>query len=281
MKLGAHISARAPFSEAVSRAKEIGCECMQIFVNPPQRWYPFPIPEEEIEKFVELNNPPDGGEKINPIIIHGIYLVNLASDNPFYYEASIKSLTDDMQKAEKIGALGTNFHVGSTKGKEFSEVLPKITDAIKKILDNSPQEPFLILENSAGAGNIIGDTIEELAAIIKKSDSSRLRVLIDTAHAFASGYDLRDKEGLEKFIDQFSKKIGLEKLIGFHFNDSKSALNSKRDRHADIGKGELGTKIFERILNRLELSNLFAILETPQDEINWPEQIKMLKKMRE
>ncbi|MCL5410431.1 MAG: TIM barrel protein, partial [Patescibacteria group bacterium] len=153
MKIGAHVSTRMPFSEAVNRANEIGCECMQIFANPPQRWNPVPIADSEIKKFVELNNKYD----IKPVIIHGIYLLNLASENPFYYEASIKSLIDDMQKAEKLGAVGVNFHVGSTKGNEFSSVLKKIVEAINKILENSPEGPYLILENSAGAGNIIGD----------------------------------------------------------------------------------------------------------------------------
>lgn len=280
MKIGAHVSTAKPFSEAVNRANEIGCECMQIFANPPQRWNPIPISDDEIGKFVELNNPPAGGVRINPVIIHGIYLLNLASDNPFFYEASIKSLIDDMQKADKLGALGVNFHVGSTKGKDFADVLPKVKSAILKILENSPNKPYLILENSAGAGNIIGDTIEELSAIIKEVKSDRIKVLIDTAHAFASGYDLRDEKGLEEFLSKFEKEIGLEKLVGFHFNDSKSTLNSNRDRHADIGHGEIGMKIFETIINHSKLKNLFGILETPQENENWTEQIKKLKSMR-
>ncbi len=276
MKIGAHVSTAKPFSEAVNRANEIGCECMQIFANPPQRWNPIPIPSEEIDKFVELNKKYD----INPVIIHGIYLINLASDDPFYYEQSIRSLTDDMQKADKLGALGVNFHVGSTKGKDFSEVLPKVKEAILKILDESPKKPYLILENSAGAGNIIGDTIEELALIINEVKSDRIKVLIDTAHAFASGYNLRDEKGLGELLLKFEKEIGLKRLVGFHFNDSKSALNSNRDRHADIGHGEIGAKVFETVINHTELKNLFGILETPQDNESWTEQIKKLKSMR-
>jgi apurinic endonuclease APN1 len=276
MKIGAHVSTRKPFSDAVTRANEIGCECMQIFANPPQRWNPVLIADSEIEKFVELNNK----YNIKPVIIHGIYLVNLASENPYYYEASIKSLIDDMQKAEKIGAMGVNFHVGSTKGNEFASVLKKIVEAINEILKNSPEGPYLILENSAGAGNIIGDTLEELAQIIKAVNSSRIKVLIDTAHAFASGYDLRTEKDLDIFIEKFEKEIGLDRLIGFHFNDSKTAINSKRDRHADIGHGEIGKEVFGVILNHPKLEDLFGILETPQDELGWPKQIELLKSMR-
>ncbi len=276
MKIGAHVSTRKPFSEAVSRANEIGCECMQIFANPPQRWNPIPIDGSEIDKFVELNNK----YNIKPVIIHSIYLLNLASENPFFYEASIKSLINDMEKAGKLGALGVNFHVGSTRGTEFSKALVKVKEAINKILENSPEGPYLILENSAGAGNVIGDTLEELAEIIKAVDSPRIKVLIDTAHAFGSGYDLRSKNDLEDFIEKFDKEIGLDRLIGFHFNDSKAALDSKRDRHADIGFGEIGKDVFSEILNNPKLKDTFAILETPQDEMDWPEQIKLLKSMR-
>lgn len=282
MKIGAHVSSAKPFSEAVNRANEIGCECMQIFVNPPQRWNPIEIPKDEIDKFVEYNNPPAGGSKIDPILIHGIYLLNLASDNPFFYEQSIKSLIDDMTKAAKIGAIGVNFHIGSTKGLELREVMKKVESAIKRILDGSPEGPYLVLENSAGAGNIIGDTLEELAQIIKAVNSPRLKVLIDTAHAFESGYDWRPEDGVEKFAAKFDQEIGLERLVGFHLNDSKTDLNSKRDRHEDIGCGLIGQdkEVFARILNHSKFKNLFGIIETPGTGAAYEDQIKFLKSMR-
>lgn len=276
MKIGAHVSSAKPFSDSVLRAKEIGCECMQIFANPPQRWNPMPILDSEISKFVESNKKYD----INPIIIHGIYLVNLASNNSFFYEQSIKSLVDDMQKAAKLSALGVNFHIGSTKGAEMKSVMHKVEAAIKKILELSPKGPYLIIENSAGAGNIIGDTIEEIAEIINAVKSDRVKVLIDTAHAFESGYDLKNESGIEKFISSFEKEIGLEKLVGFHLNDSATALNSNRDRHADIGKGGIGLDAFKIIINHPKLKNLFGILETPENQMGWSEQIKLLKSMR-
>lgn len=273
MLFGAHVSTARPFSDSIKRAEEIGCECMQIFANPPQRWNPVPIPESEIERFLELNRK----AKIDPIIIHSIYLVNFASENPFFYEASIKSLIDDMKKAKALGALGVNTHLGSTKGKEFSEVKEKVVSAIKEILTATDDSVSFIIENSAGAGNIIGDTIEEIAEIITNLESKRVKVLIDTAHVFESGYDLRTPESIEAFIEKFDKLIGLDKLVGFHFNDSISALNSKRDRHADIGEGELGLDLFHRLVTHPKLQNKFAILETPQDKISWEKQLKILK----
>ena len=184
-----------------------------------------------------------------------------------------------MQKAKKLGILGVNFHVGSTKGAEMHTVVEKVESAIKKILELSPEKPFLIIENSAGAGNIIGDTIEEIGEIIDAVGSDRLRVLIDTAHAFESGYDLKSKAGLEDFIEKFDKSIGLDKLVGFHLNDSKTDFNSKRDRHADIGKGFLGLETFKNIINHPKLKDKFGILETPQDEVDWKDQLKILRGM--
>ena len=275
MKLGAHISTAKPFSDAVTRAADLGCECMQIFANPPQRWNPVTIPDVEIERFKKLNTE----AKIGPIIIHSIYLINLASENPFFYESSIKSLIDDMKKAHAIGALGVNSHMGSTKGREFDEVLVKITLAIKKILMATEGGPDFIIENSAGAGNIIGDTIEEIVKIIQSVNSSRAKVLIDTAHAFESGYDLKSENGLKKFITEFDKEIGLDKLVGFHLNDSKTVLDSKRDRHADIGQGEIGLEAFRRLVNHPKLKDKFGILETPQDTLSWKAQLEILRSL--
>lgn len=258
MKFGAHVSTGTPFSDAVKRAKDIGCETMQIFANLPQRWNPLPIPEKELVKFVTENKK----AKIEPVIIHSIYLINLASSNPFFYEASIKSIIDDMYKAEKLGALGVNFHVGSTKGKKFSEVIGKIALAIKTILSAAPG-PELILENSAGAGNIIGDKFEELAAIIDEVKSPRVKVTFDTAHGFASGYNVATEKGLEETLKEFDKKIGLKKLICLHLNDCATPLFSARDRHADIGDGYIGIEGFRRIVNHPKLHGLPGIIETP------------------
>lgn len=259
MKFGCHISSRDPFSESVIRAKLAGCEAMQIFANPPQRWNPISIPDSEIKNFNKLN----AKANINPVVIHGIYLINLASDNPFFYQASIKSLIDDMKKAKEIGALGVNFHVGSTKGKKLEEVLTKVVLAIKDILAAVPEGPYLIIENSAGAGSVIGDEFKEIGAIINAVKSDRLKVTLDTAHSFESGYDISTATGIDQTIDEFDKEIGLEKLVCLHLNDSATPLKSAHDRHADIGQGHIGIEGFRRIVNHPHLKDLPGILETP------------------
>ncbi|MFA5157596.1 MAG: deoxyribonuclease IV [Patescibacteria group bacterium] len=276
MKFGAHISTQDPFSDAIGRATSVGCECMQIFVNDPQRWNPKPISEKEIDRFVDLNRKAG----IKPIIIHSIYLINLASANSFFYEASIKSLIDDMKKATSLGALGVNFHVGSTKGKKLSEVIDKIALAIKTVLVAS-EKPFLILENSAGAGDIIGDRFAELAEIMAKVKSDRLKVTLDTAHAFGSGYNLATEDGLEETLKEFDKYIGLEHLVCLHLNDSVAPLFSNRDRHADIGKGFIGKDAFGRIINHPKLKDLPGVIETPNMKQTEEESdIKVLKSLR-
>lgn len=273
MRLGAHISTAKPFSDSITRAEEIGCECMQIFANPPQRWNPVPIPDEEIERYLKLNEE----QKISPVIIHSIYLLNLASENPFFYEQSVVSLIDDMKKSYRLGALGVNTHLGSTKGGEFKDLLPKVAQAIKKVLDQTEERSYFIIENSAGAGNVIGDTIEEIAEIMHTVNSKRVKVLIDTAHAFESGYDLRTAQGREPFIGKIEKLIGLDSLVGFHLNDSKTVLNSHRDRHADIGTGEIGEEPFKFLVDHPKLKDKFGILETPQDKISWKKQLRSLR----
>ncbi|MEI6498547.1 MAG: deoxyribonuclease IV [bacterium] len=277
MKLGAHISTAKPFSDSIIRAQELDCDCMQIFVNPPQRWSPSVIPAEEVAKYLELNK----DVKISPVIIHSIYLVNLASENTFYYEQSIASLIDDMQKATKLGAIGVNTHLGSTKGLPFGQVLPKIVSAINDILAATDEKALFIIENAAGAGNIIGASINEISKIINAINSPRVRVLIDTAHAFESGYNLTNAEGIEDFLTKFDQSIGLDKLIGFHLNDSKTPLNSKRDRHADIGFGHLGAEPFEYLIKHEKLKDKFGILETPQDDISWQDQLAQLRSYEE
>ena len=197
------------------------------------------------------------------MVIHSIYLINLASENPYFYEQSIKSLIDDMKKASMIGALGVNTHLGSTKGRDFKDVLTKIVLAIKDILAASPDGPYFILENSAGAGHIIGSKFSEIGEIIKAVHSDRVKVCLDTAHSFESGYNLKTAEGLESALDEFEKEIGLEKLVCLHLNDSKTPLGSNRDLHADIGRGEIGLETFRRIVNHPKLKHLSGIIETP------------------
>lgn len=259
MKFGAHVSTAGNFSLAIDRAVEGKCQTIQIFANPPQRWNPVVISEKELDLFIAKKNKAG----IDPVVIHSIYLINLASDNPYYYEQSIRSLIDDMKKAQAIGALGVNTHIGSTKGRNLNEVIDKIVLAVKDILATVPNGPYFIIENSAGAGNIIGDKFSEIGKIIRKINSNRVKVTLDTAHAYESGYDLKTNKGLEETLKEFDQEIGLDRLVFLHLNDSKTACSSHRDLHADIGQGELGLEAFRRIVHHAKLKHLSGVIETP------------------
>jgi deoxyribonuclease-4 len=279
MKIGAHVTTAGGLPNAIVKAKEIGAECIQIFPAPPQGWKMPDRSQDEIDKFNK--DKLDAG--ISPVLIHAIYLLNLASQNQGGYHGSIESLTKSMTLAEKIGAVGVNFHTGSGKDKAFEEVLPQISDALRKVLDKSPAGPKLIIENCAGAGNTIGKDFGQIAKILEACDNNdRLAVCLDTQHIFASGYDIRTQQGLDKLIDEFDKIIGLERLVAIHMNDSKTELASNRDRHENIGAGLIGEEGLGNFLKHPKLAEVPIYIETPGFDGKGPDRqnLDILKKIR-
>lgn len=259
MKFGMHVSAAGGIDSAVDNAVNFGCETMQIFVNPPQRWNPIEISKEQIKSFLNKNKK----AKIEPIFIHSIYLINLASHNTFFYNQSIAQLVDCLEKCQKIKAAGVVTHLGSAKVLSRDEAIKKIAAGIDQVLKKTSYGNFII-ENSAGAGNIIGDKFDEIGTIIKLvKNKDRVKVALDTAHAYGSGYDDASKEGLDKMLTEFDEFIGLDKLVLIHGNDTEVELSSCKDRHVNIGQGKIGIEGFRRIINHPKLKHLPFILETP------------------
>lgn len=259
MKFGVHVSIADDFSLAVDRAANLGCETMQIFANPPKLWNPMEIPKAELGKFKQKNEK----EKIKPVFIHSIYLINLASHNTYFYDQSIVQLVDCLEKASKIGAEDVVTHLGSAVKLDRDQALDKAAVGIDQVLEKVSSGDFII-ENSAGAGNIIGDELEEIGTIIKKcKNKSRVKVAFDTAHAYGAGYDVASEKGLEETLEKFDKLIGLDHLVLIHGNDTQVELGSNRDRHANIGEGNIGIEGFARIINHPKLKHLPFILETP------------------
>jgi deoxyribonuclease-4 len=259
MKFGVHVSIADDFSLAVDRAANLGCETMQIFGNPPKLWNPLKISTEELRAFKEKNK----RAQIKPVFIHSIYLINLASHNTYFYNQSIVQLADCLKKAGKIEADGVVTHLGAAIKLDRSQALNKVAAGIDQVLVQNPKGYFII-ENSAGAGNIIGDQFEEIGAIIKRSKyANRIKVALDTAHAYGAGYNVATETGLNQTLAKFDKLIGLDRLILIHGNDTAVELGSNRDRHANIGEGNIGIAGFRRIINHPKLKNLPMILETP------------------
>lgn len=271
IKVGAHVSAAVSLELSFERARDIGAECTQIFISPPQQWAQVDHPEEEIEKYKQTSQ--ESG--IGPNFIHGAYLINLASQNPLTLQKSIDWLIYSQNMADKLGIEGTIFHIGSSGEMDREKAIDQVIKAIQTILQARREKPLrlrsgsktceakLILETSAGAGNTIGDEFFEIGQIIKNIKDTRVKVCLDTQHIYASGYDLKTIAGLDKVIAEFDQEIGLDKLVVIHVNDSKTEKGSRKDRHENLGEGFIGLEGFRHIVNHPAFKDLPFILEVP------------------
>ena len=281
MKLGAHVSTAGGLDKAIDRGVEIGCEAIQIFGSSPQAWAYKPPPTEQTDAFREKAHE----QGIGPVFFHGIYLVNLGSADPNLVEKGIGSLINYMHLAAEIDAGGVIFHPGSHKGAGYEGILDRTVAAIEQVLENSPEGPYLMLENTAGMGQHIGAKLEELGRIIRgvnEAHRHRLRICLDTQHSYAAGYDVATRDGLEAMLAEFDEMIGLDRLAAVHANDSKYVLGAGVDRHENIGQGYIGLEGFENIIANPAFKDLPFFLEVPGLEGKGPdrENLDILKDMR-
>ncbi len=275
-KIGAHVSAAISLDLSIDRAQEIGSQVTQFFISPPQQWLQTPHGEEEITAY--LKKVAESG--IEPNFIHGTYLVNLGTDNPEHLKKSIAWLIYAMEMAHRLKSGGVIFHLGSHKGRGFEAVLPQIVEAITVILNVVKDiDSYLILENSAGAGGVIGSSFHELGEILRLVQNDRLKICLDTQHSFAAGYDIKSLVGLKDVLEEFEQEIGLANLVAIHANDSKTEYKSNRDRHENIGDGFIGKEAFENLVNHPLLKDVPFILEVPGFAGNGPdkENLDLLK----
>lgn len=275
MKFGAHVSIAGGIPNAPLNAQIIGAETFQIFSRSP-RGGKVPEITPEIVKQFQTNL---SKAKIKNFYIHAPYFINLASANNRIRQGSISILREELERGSKLGATGLMFHIGSAKDFGRKKSLELVVEGINKILIGYKGKCQFLIENSAGAGEIIGDTFDEIGHILKKIKDKKVGVCLDTCHLFASGYDLRTPKALNNTLNKFEKSVGLKKLKVFHLNDSLVPLNNRKDRHADIGHGELGKKTFALIINHPKLKHLDAILETPEIKIDYKKTISLLKKL--
>ena len=276
MKLGAHVSTAGGVPNAIDRAVEMGAETIQIFASSPRGWAFKPIPEELSLAFRQKSE----AAGIGPIFLHGIYLVNIGSEP--LRDKSIESLTNHMNAASQLGAAGVIFHGGSHKGVGFDGILDRAVAVVQEVLKNSPSDVWLILENSAGMGAHIGASFREMSRLIKAVGSPNMKVCLDTEHAFAAGYNIADKEGIEIAMEEFDKEIGLSNLVAVHANDAKVPFASGVDRHDNIGDGHIGLEGFEVIMGHPAFKDVPFMLEVPGIEGKGPdkENLDRLKAIR-
>ena len=281
MKIGAHVSIAASFDKSIDRITQIDGNCLQTFASSPRSLKFSPYPDEIIQKYLEKKSEANNLDHF----FHGVYLINLATEKNEYLKVCVDSLINYQKLANQINARGTIFHIGSHKGKGFENVKPQIVEALENILVNTPDGVTLYLENAAGHTGVIGDKFEDLASLRESISSnelrSKLKFCLDTQHAYASGHDLSSAEKLETMLQKIDNSLGLDNIEVIHLNDSKTELNSRRDRHENIGEGHIGNKGFQNIVNHHFIKKLPLILEVPGDGKSGPrkkdiEKLKLL-----
>jgi deoxyribonuclease IV len=259
MRIGAHVSSAGGPQNAFWRAQEIEAEAVQVFLSAPQQWRAPSLSDEQVSDFQTGRI-----ESGMPVFFHGVYLVNLGSQDEAILQKSVDSLTQYLIWTDRLGGDGTIFHMGSHLGLGFEAVLPQICRLIGEVLEAAPGTASLILENNAGQGNCVGRTFKEIGDVIRGVDGDpRLKVCIDTCHAFAMGYDLATREGCELAMEEFDREIGFDRLAAVHANDSKMPLGGVRDRHENIGDGHIGYDGFRTILSHRAFKDVSFLLEVP------------------
>jgi deoxyribonuclease-4 len=258
--LGAHVDSSGGLHLAFERAAAMGAAAIQVHPTPPNYWGSPKLDDERVERFR------DAAEAAGkpPFYFHAVYLINLAGDDATLRQRSESTLAGYLAAADKLGISGVIFHTGSHKGAGFEQLLPQITEHLKRVMERAdPSTARLLIENNAGMGGCVGARFEELRAMMDAVGDPRIAVCYDTCHAFASGYDERTPDAARATLDQWERVIGLEKLEVVHCNDSQTGLGSNRDRHANIGQGEIGEEGFRALLHDPRLASVPFILEVP------------------
>ena len=277
--VGPHVSISGGVENAPINADHVGARGFALFTKNQRQWKSTPLTEDSIQTFgARLNEFNFTPQHILP---HDSYLINIGSPEPEKRKKSLHAFIDEIRRVEQLGLLYLNFHPGShLKLVEESECLATIAEGMNTTIAETDYAT-LVIEATAGQGTNVGNTFEQIAEIIDGvTEKERVGVCIDTCHIFAAGYELRTEEGYSQTMEHFARIIGFEKLKGMHLNDSKKGLGSRVDRHESLGKGELGLKPFEFIMNDPRLDDIPLVLETPNPEL-WPEEIQILYNMIE
>jgi deoxyribonuclease-4 len=246
---------------AFERAKAMGADAIQVHPTPPGFWGSPKLDENRIAAFKDAA----ARHGHPPFYFHAVYLINLAGDDATMRSRSEGTLAGYLKSADELGIDGVIFHTGSHKGGGFEARLPQITEHLKKVLERAdPKKARLLIENNAGLGGCVGAKFEEIRQMLDALDNDpRVAVCYDTCHAFASGYDERTPADVKKTVDELDRVIGMKRVEVIHCNDSVTGLGSNRDRHANIGTGQIGENGFRALLHEPRFAKLPFILEVP------------------
>jgi deoxyribonuclease-4 len=256
---------------AVDRAVAHGCEALQIFAKNANQWRGRVLPREEIRAFRAKVK----AARLDPVVSHASYLINLASTNAVLREMSLDAMGDELDRAESLGLLGVVLHPGCYTAGSADAGLTLIADGLLALLrERRRGRTMVLLEHTAGQGTSLGSTFEQLATIIARMNGHRrVGVCLDTCHLLASGYDICSPEGYAATFTRFGQTVGFDRLRVFHLNDSKRPLASRVDRHEHIGEGCLGLEPFRRLVNDRRFRGLPMLLETPKEASRSPTRI--------
>ena len=266
MLIGAHVSPAGGLAKAIERGVDRGCRAIQIFNQSPRMWKPTTYRDEDVAAFRQAMS----DSPIEAVLIHAVYLLNCASDDPEIRAKSLTSLTHSLRVGHAIGASGVVLHPGSAKTGHVGEAIARAGKTIGEALKES-EGCELHLENTAGTGGTLGRSFDELAALLEGAGASkRLGVCLDSCHLLASGYDIRTAKGMSSTLSEATRKLGRGKIRSLHLNDSQTPLGSNRDRHANLGAGELGEQGCTAFLSAPGLQKLPCVLETPGENREGP-----------
>jgi deoxyribonuclease-4 len=266
MKYGVHISTKGDLPGTPARAQSMGAEALQFFAGSPRTFSQPTYTDEVADGFKQA-----AADIGMPTFIHMMYLTAYGTPNEALRAKSVAAARQTMVNAERLGVQGVVTHMGSHKGVGLEAVMDVLVESFKTVMEPIKNSKFL-LEISAGSGNNIGNSIEELAAMYEATGrDERVGFCLDTCHMLAAGYEVRTKAGWDEALEKFDQLIGLDKLGVLHLNDSMTDIDSKRDRHENIGKGFIGDEGFKIILNHPKIQDKIGILEVPGLEHKGPD----------
>jgi deoxyribonuclease-4 len=278
MLIGAHVSTAGGLENAVERGGALGCESIQIFHQSPRMWRPTGYGEDDFAAFREAID----GSPVEAVVIHAVYLINCATKEADLRKKSLASLAHALQIGDGIGAAGVVLHPGAQKGEPLGPSMKRAAKVIAAALKESDSCP-LLLEQTAGHQGMLGRDFDQTAELIELAGGGeRLGLCLDSCHLFVQGYDVTDAAHLSAVLDEADEKVGLARLRCVHVNDAAAPLGSCRDRHANVGMGEMGKKGLAAFLSEPRFEGLPAILETPGPNKKGPDrkEVTAAKRLR-
>jgi deoxyribonuclease-4 len=248
---------------ALERGHALGCGAVQIFLKNQRQWAARPLGAEEIAAFAAARR----RTRIRHVFAHASYLVNLASPGDVQWRQAVDAFVDELERAEALGLACVVVHPGSHMGTGRDAGVARVVAAVDEATRRTPGYRVRIaLENTAGAGNLIGNRLPELGEILRRAARpERLGVCLDTCHLYAAGYDIRGAKGWTAALAECAEHVGLSRVIVFHLNDARAPLGSGLDRHEHIGQGHLGLAPFRRLLNEPRFARVPKVLETAKE----------------